>query len=221
VLGVHDSTLQIDGLFCSTKEIDSFINNIDSIIHDGRIVSEVTKKPPSASQIVCDCVTTKNKKVVVITITTTPDHKEYTMNGIKFHRLNASNYEETGRVYYSQKELDSYLDAQKATYASLLEKVNAEVLRQEEKKKALGNAILSDYISKIAILENELKKKDKELAGLYDDLEVTTALAEKACSDLEKAYSNIQEHTSFQKTMREKKTHSQGWGEWLSQLSCI
>lgn len=122
VFGVEDTSLQIKGISNDSKVVDCFINEVDGILQNASIISEVTKKPPRPQQLLCDRVVCKNGKyVVVITVTTHQEHKEYiTKTGAKIFRLNASNYNETSKNHYTQAEVDSILYSNKKNYESLL-----------------------------------------------------------------------------------------------------
>jgi len=107
VHGIEDTTLKIKGIDKTSKHIDTFLLNIDTIFHMRKIITQ------SGDTINPSSVTTKifkqrdNKPIIVITIKPDINIKYQLIDGSIYYRINASNYKISTSRMYTEAEVNS------------------------------------------------------------------------------------------------------------------
>jgi hypothetical protein len=103
----HNVVKKIKGIDKTSKHIDIFLLNIDTIFHMRKIITQ------SGDTISPSSVTTKifkqrdNKPIIVITIKPDINIKYQLIDGCIYYRINASNYKISTSRMYTEAEVDS------------------------------------------------------------------------------------------------------------------
>lgn len=191
VFGVRDSDHMITGINPTTKDVDSFILNIDNIYHSQRIVTvDNPHKSIAVGTVMSNIVSAANgtKHLLVITIKPIPGNV-YTFAGTVWHRLGASIFSEAtskteSPLYKAQKEcelLKSERTRLQLERDSL--KVSVKMYQSESDKiRDTYNKLKRDYtavvdFSKTAVIR--VMETEKEVSELRDIL-YTEILRQKA-----------------------------------------
>jgi predicted HTH transcriptional regulator len=107
ICGIDDETRKIKGIDKTSKHIDDFMLNIDTIYHLRKIISD-TGKTLGPKNIQTTLVNQKDgKPVIIIKVMPDMDTKYQTANGNIFYRVNASNYKINTTKMYTEYEVQT------------------------------------------------------------------------------------------------------------------
>jgi predicted HTH transcriptional regulator len=147
VFGVRDRDHAITGIRPRGKEYDRFLLNIDTIYH-GHTVRTVDA-PGDAIPLgtVTTCLVTAAEDIQMLVITMRPENGKFyeTADGVRWHRLSASNYRErVPQGVYTKKDVDDAVRNQR----TVLERY------RQDYSAVLGAA--KQYLDKCNSLEKEV-----------------------------------------------------------------
>ena len=107
ICGIDDNTHAIKGIDKSTKEIDEFLLNIDTIYHVRKIVTN-TFAQLTFTNIQTTLIKQKNgKPVIIISINPCPNTQYQISDGNIYYRVNASNWRINSTPMYTEFEMQS------------------------------------------------------------------------------------------------------------------
>ena len=107
ICGIEDTTLKIKGIDKTSKHIDTFLLNIDTIFHMRKIITQ------SGNTICPSSVTTRvvkqkdDKPIIIITLKPGANIKYQLIDGGIYYRINASNYKISTSRMYTEAEVNS------------------------------------------------------------------------------------------------------------------
>lgn len=114
IFGVDDETRNIKGIDKTSKHIDSFLLNLDTIYHSRKIITD-TGNAINHTNIRTKLIRQKdNKPVIIVAITPDIDTKYQTSDGSIFYRVNASNYRINASRMYTEYELQTKISHTKS-----------------------------------------------------------------------------------------------------------
>ena len=150
ILGVRDRDLNICGLYCSEKDIDSFLLRCDNIFHQGLVFSEEGHKL-SPKSVRATYKRIGDKRLIFVQVVPEPERKYVCLNGVAYIRLSASNYRIGADRYYRDSDV---------------------VVMQKKILKKLND----EFTHTITTLDQQLATGHAKRLSLEQDLHETTAL---------------------------------------------
>ena len=171
ILGVRDRDLNICGLYCSEKDIDSFLLRCDNIFHQGLVLSEEGYKlsPKSVTAQYKRC---GDRRLIIVKVVPEPNIKYVCLNGVAYVRLSASNYRIGADRYYR----------------------DADVMMMQKK---ILKQLNEDFTRTITSLDQELSAGHAKRQELEGDLQETTALLHTKILHERAAYIQQTRHTTL------------------------
>jgi predicted HTH transcriptional regulator len=147
VMGIDDSSLQINGVKANPKQVDIYIGtNIDVIFHGDLIISQTNFQPPEHSQITTTVIEREPNTYVVIIAVRANENKFKLHNGDLYYRVNVSNMKvKTERVYF-EHQVTTILHSQK-------------------------KQLTKDYTALVNTLQNEIRTNTKTIHMLNEELQ--------------------------------------------------
>jgi len=174
ILGIDDTTRAIKGIDKSSKEIDEFILNIDTIYHVRKIVTD-NCSPLIHTNVQTQLITQKdNKPVIIISVTPSLNTQYQLADGNIYYRVNASNWKINSSPMYTEHEMQT-------------------------KVHHVRTSIMKDCKNLITYLQNQNSKYQREIETLtisnnkLNELLFNKILDEK--SNYECEYENINKNT--------------------------
>jgi hypothetical protein len=150
ILGVRDRDLNICGLYCSEKDIDSFLLRCDNIFHQGLVLSEEGYKL-SPKSVSAQYKRFGERRLIIVRVVPEPGIKYVCLNGLAYVRLSASNYKIGADRYYRDADV---------------------MLMQKKILKQLNE----DFTRTLTSLDQQVSTGHAKCKELEGDLQETTAL---------------------------------------------
>jgi len=107
ICGIDDTTRQIKGIDKTSKHIDTFLLNIDTIYHLRKIITEKQEALHPNTITTQICKQKQDKIVIIITIKPDINTKYQVSDGNIYYRVNASNYRINSSRMYTEYEVQS------------------------------------------------------------------------------------------------------------------
>ena len=150
ILGVRDRDLNICGLYCTEKDIDSFLLRCDNIFHQGLVLSEEGYKL-SPKSVTAHYKRLGDRRLIFVRVVPEPNIKYVCLNGVAYVRLSASNYRIGADRYYR----------------------DADVMMMQKK---ILKQLNEDFTRTITSLDQQLSAGHTKCHDLENDLQETTSL---------------------------------------------
>lgn len=146
ICGIDDETRKIKGIDKTSKHIDDFILNIDTIYHLKKIITDAGDSL-SPRNIETSLVKQKDgKPVIIIKIKPDSDTKYQTANGNIFYRVNASNYKINTTKMYTEYEVQTKVNHTRTIIMKECRNLIACLQKQINKQQTEMNRLNTDNI---------------------------------------------------------------------------